>query len=451
MGANFGALLHNDHSEFLPGGFGKLCQTAGSRQTRRPAADDDNIEFHGFPVVSFRHLVHLFRMRPGHSSKAPDFHRTKFNVRSSIHGETRMTVRQAYESAARAHELVTDEAQHRVVDKLDRLQERLAAPRSLRQRLRNWLPGSVGVDRPHGLYLWGGVGRGKTFLMDLFFGSLNIDRKKRIHFHRMMSDVHARLRNIQNLEDPLDRVAADIAAETSVLCFDEFFVSDIGDAMILGRLLDGLFARGVTLVATSNAHPHDLYKDGLQRSRFLPAITALEMHTEIVELPGDTDYRLRLFHEAGTYLTPAGKAADRKLHHYFDEIASGEKIEEHRIEILGREIRTRRCAKGVAWFDFMDICDGPRSQEDYIEIARWYPTVIVSDIPVLSRDLENPARRFIALVDEFYDRKVKLVVSAAASAKSLYRGRRLDFEFQRTSSRLTEMQTEEYLHAGHLA
>jgi len=362
-----------------------------------------------------------------------------------------MTIKKAYASVVKSHELVPDDAQRRVVDKLDRLQQRVVAPRSLGQRFQRLLPGS-GDDLAHrGIYLWGGVGRGKTFLMDMFFGTLDVERKKRIHFHRMMSDVHARLKQIQHTEDPLDKVAADIASEASVLCFDEFFVSDIADAMILGRLLDGLFERGVTLVATSNAQPRDLYKGGLQRSRFIPAIEALEKFTDVVELDGGTDYRLRLFDEAGTYLTPAGNASDRKLVHYFGEIASGETIEDHRIEILGREIQTKRCAKGVAWFDFMDICDGPRSQEDYIEIARWYPTVIVSDIPLLSADLENPARRFIALVDEFYDRKVKLVISAAAAANSLYTGNRLDFEFRRTASRLTEMQTRDYLHAEHLA
>jgi cell division protein ZapE len=287
--------------------------------------------------------------------------------------------------------------------------------------------------------------------MDLFYGSLEIEAKKRIHFHRMMSEVHARLKNIDDTEDPLDLVAADIAAETSVLCFDEFFVSDIGDAMILGRLLDGLFEHGVTLVTTSNARPSELYRDGLQRQRFLPAIDALERYTEVIELDGGADYRLQLFEEAGTYLTPADNSAETKLDHYFTGIASGERVENHRIEILGREIQTRRCAKGIAWFDFMELCDGPRSQEDYIEIARWYPTVIVSGLPELGVENENAARRFIALVDEFYDRKVKLVISASVPSDSLYKGTRLQFEFQRTASRLTEMQSEEYLHAPHLS
>jgi len=362
-----------------------------------------------------------------------------------------MAIKQAFESAVIAHSLVADEAQRRVVDKLGDLQHRILEQNSMWSRLRRRLPGVGRRSALQGIYLWGGVGRGKTFLMDLFFVSLDVERKKRIHFHRMMSDVHARLKKITDTENPLDEVAADIAAETSVLCFDEFFVSDIGDAMILGRLLDGLFDRGVILVTTSNTKPGDLYKEGLQRQRLVPAIEALERHTTVIELDGGTDYRLRLFEEAGTYLTPANEIAHVRLTHYFEEIASGKSISDHQINILGREIETRHCAKGVVWFDFMDICDGPRSQEDYIEIARWYPTVIISDIPVLTGELDNPARRFVALVDEFYDRKVKLVLSAAAGADELYQGKRLEFEFQRTASRLIEMQSADYLHAPHLA
>jgi cell division protein ZapE len=362
-----------------------------------------------------------------------------------------MTILQAYESAVIKHDLVADEAQREIVDRLDHLQREILEWDSRSAKRRRWLPRSSGRSAPRGIYLWGGVGRGKTFLMDLFYASLDIKRKKRIHFHRMMSDVHSRLAQISDSEDPLDIVAADIAAETSVLCFDEFFVGDIGDAMILGRLLEGLFQRGVILVTTSNANPRDLYKDGLQRQRFIPAIEAMEKHVDVLELDAGIDYRLRLFEKAGTFLTPADENAHLKLTHYFAEIASGEAVSDHGINVLGRMIITRHCAKGVAWFDFMDICDGPRSQEDYIEIARWYPTVIISDIPILTVELDNPARRFIALVDEFYDRKVKLIVSAATSAESIYQGTRLEFEFQRTLSRLIEMQSADYLHAAHLA
>lgn len=359
-------------------------------------------------------------------------------------------IQQAYAATVMRCGQVEDQAQLRVVDALQKLEKQILRAETLTARLRRLLPGSS-RGRPRSIYLWGGVGRGKTFLMDLFFGSLNIEKKKRIHFHRMMRDIHARLKTLNDVEDPLDRVAADIASETLVLCFDEFFVSDIGDAMILGRLLEGLFERGVVLVTTSNARPADLYKGGLQRERFLPTIALLEQHTSVIELDGDTDYRLKLLQEAGTFFSPSGNVANASLMHYFEEIASGETVENHVLDVLGRDVQTQRCAKGIVWFDFMDICDGPRSQEDYIEIARWYPTVIVSDIPLLDRNMENPARRFIAMVDEFYDRRVKLIVSADASVDKLYQGKRLQFEFERTASRLTEMQSSDYLHAAHLA
>ncbi len=361
-----------------------------------------------------------------------------------------MTIRDAYEAAVATQGLSADDAQRRVVAKLEELQRCLTTRPDVWQRLRGLLPGQEAAAQPRGIYLWGGVGRGKTFLMDLFFATLAVPQKKRIHFHRMMHDVHARLGRLEHQEDPLDAVAADIAKETQVLCFDEFFVNDIADAMLLGRLLEGLFRRGVTLVATSNAHPRDLYRDGLQRQQFLPAIIALETFTEVIELDGDADYRLQLLQTAGTYFADDPDAL-RKLDHYFTEIASGELMNDDSIEVLGRTVPTCRVAKGIVWFDFMAICDGPRSQEDYIEISRWYPSVIISGVPVLTPELDDATRRFIALVDEFYDRKVKLLLSAAAPPASLYRGTRLEFEYQRTASRLTEMQTREYLHAEHLA
>jgi cell division protein ZapE len=266
----------------------------------------------------------------------------------------------------------------------------------------------------------------------------------------MMADVLRRLKALGDVEDPLDKVAADIAQETRVLCFDEFFIGDIADAMILGRLLDGLFRRGVTLVATSNSPPTELYPNGLQRERFLPAIELLENCTRVLHLDGDTDYRLRLLQQAGTYLTPVNADTTAKLSHYFQEIASGDLVEGHLLDVLGRQIQSERCAKGVVWFDFESICDGPRSQQDYIEIARWYPTVIISGIPVLTSEKENQARRLVALVDEFYDRKVKLIVSAETGLESIYEGQKLAFEFQRTTSRLVEMQSTTYLHSPHL-
>lgn len=361
-----------------------------------------------------------------------------------------MNIRRAYQDSLKNQGHTADPAQESVVDQLGTLQNRLVRASGFLQKVRSLFRFSNTREHVAGLYLWGDVGRGKTFLMDLFFETLPIERKARIHFHRMMADVHARLSALGDVEDPLDNVAADLARQIRVLCFDEFFVSDIADAMILGRLLDGLFRRGVTLVATSNSRPSELYPNGLQRERFLPAIDLLETYTRVLHLDGDTDYRLRLLQQAGTYLTPVNADALTKLSHYFREIASGDIVEGRMLDILGRSIPTERCGKGVVWFDFENLCDGPRSQQDYIEISRWYPAVIVSGIPVLGAEKEDQARRFIALVDEFYDRKVKLIVSAAADIESLYAGNKLAFEFQRTTSRLIEMQSTAYLHAPHL-
>ena len=287
--------------------------------------------------------------------------------------------------------------------------------------------------------------------MDLFFANLKVAEKRRIHFHRIMREVHERLKRNGDQEDPLDKVAAEIASETRVLCFDEFFVSDIADAMIIGKLLEGLFARGVTLVTTSNSAPKDLYQDGLQRERFLPAISMLEQHTDVIELDAGIDYRFQLLQKAGTYLSPGGEKADETLRQFFTSASPGDVTDARTLNVLGRDIRTRHRAKGVAWFDFSEVCDGPRSQNDYIEIARWFQTVIVSDVPILTTDLENSARRFIAMVDEFYDRRVKLILSAETGLEELYQGKKLEFEFRRTESRLSEMQSADYLHKAHIA
>ena len=360
-----------------------------------------------------------------------------------------MGIRQAWENSLTREGHVRDAAQEVVVALLEDVAQQLMAAdkrsKSLFSRFRQQQHETV-----RGLYIWGGVGRGKTFLMDLFFETLEIAAKKRIHFHRMMHEVHARLAMLGDIENPLDQVAADIAAETRVLCFDEFFVSDIGDAMILAKLMGGLFEQGVTLIATSNSPPAELYREGLQRSRFLPTIDLLNAHTQVVNIGGETDYRLRLLQLAGTYLTPDDELAQNTLTRLFDESASSQIADDRLLEINGREIRTRRSAKGIVWFDFEDICDGPRSQDDYIEIARWYPEVIISGVPRFDESLDNQARRFIALVDEFYDRRVKLILSAASNADSLYEGQKLVFEFDRTSSRLIEMQSTEYLVQPHM-
>ena len=285
--------------------------------------------------------------------------------------------------------------------------------------------------------------------MDLFFATLDIPDKRRVHFHRLMGEVHARLAELDDVEDPLEQVAAAIAEDAKVLCFDEFFVTDIGNAMILGGLLEGLFERGVTLVATSNSPPAELYKGGLQRERFLPAIELLQQHTTVVELDGESDYRLRLLEASGTFIASQRSDANDVLCEFFRRVASGDAEEGRVIELLKRPVKTVRAARGVGWFTFAEICGGPRSANDYVELSRLYHTVIISEAPILDAQHDDEARRFIALIDELYDRRVKLVLSAQANVNDLYQGQKLAFEFERTRSRLTEMQSKDYLTSAH--
>jgi cell division protein ZapE len=346
-----------------------------------------------------------------------------------------------------------DRAQLTAVDKLDDLRQRLIAARaansSTLRRLFDGLVGNSSKEPERGLYLWGGVGRGKTWLMDLFFQSLPFPAARRRHFHRFMYDVHGELKDLANRESPLDYVASQIARDTRVLCFDELFVTDIADAMILGGLFAGLFKRGVTLVATSNIPPHDLYKDGLQRQRFLPAIELIEQNVEVLNVDGATDYRLRQLTQAGTYLLSAAPDTPQRLETLFAELADHRTSGNGSIEIAGREIPVIRQSSSAVWFDFFAICGGPRSQDDYIEIAREYQSVIVSNVPILNSHTDDEARRFIALVDELYDRSVNLIVAAACAATDLYNGERLAFPFQRTVSRLIEMRSADYLAREH--
>ena len=301
-----------------------------------------------------------------------------------------------------------------------------------------------------GIYLWGGVGRGKTFLVDAFHAELPIRDKRREHFHRLMQDVHARLAKHRDRASPLEQVASDLAAKARILCIDEFVVGDVADAMILGTLLEALFRRGVTLVATSNLPPKDLYRGGLQRERFLPAIALIEKHCRVMELDGGTDYRLRQLERATLWLGPAAPDAEARLAAEFERLADGRGERDVRVQVEGRPVRARREAEGVVWFDFRELCEGPRSAADYIEIARCYQALFLSGVPVMGATADDAARRFITLVDELYDRGVKIVVSAAADApEALYRGERLAFEFRRTASRLHEMQGRAYLGRPH--
>ena len=353
--------------------------------------------------------------------------------------------RERYEADLRRPGFISDRAQAAAVDALQRVYEELrASPPKKRLLTRKLI-----WPRVPGLYLWGGVGRGKTHLMDAFFEALPFEQKLRTHFHRFMLDVHERRRRYPDESDPLKLVAAEIAAKVRVLCFDEFFVSDIADAMILGRLCEALFAHGVTLVATSNCAPDTLYRDGLQRANFLPAIAMLKANVMVLNVDGGTDYRLRALTRAELYHWPNDARADELFEVAFEDIAPEPGHHNVGLEIHGRKLHALRLADGVVWFDFSEICDGPRSAADYIELAREHHTVLISKVPQLTVEREDPARRFINLVDEFYDRGVKLLLAADVPQEQLYTGKRLQFEFQRTQSRLTEMHTQEYLAQPH--
>lgn len=367
-----------------------------------------------------------------------------------------MTPLEKYRLDLRREDFVADKAQKRAVRLTERLYHELLQPRAMplasswfARRLRR--PRHTGVVPIKGLYFWGGVGRGKTYVVDSFYECLPLAEKSRLHFHGFMRRVHQELKTLKDVASPLERVADHIARGTRVLCFDEFHVTDITDAMLLGNLLKGLFARGVTLVATSNEHPDRLYWGGLQRERFLPAIDALKAHTEVFHFDSDTDYRLRALERAEIYHSPLDERAHDSLRRTFDAVAPDAGEEAGSIEIEGRNIDTVRRADGVVWFDFEAICSGPRAVADYIEIARLYQTVLVSNVPVMDSLHDDAARRFVHLVDEFYDRNVKLVLSAAAAPEGLYRGERLCGMFARTASRLHEMQSHDYLARPHLS
>jgi cell division protein ZapE len=354
----------------------------------------------------------------------------------------------AYARGVEAGDWQADPAQQAVLPELDRIHAELLAaqPASLLGKLAARFRDPAPV---RGLYLWGHVGRGKTFLVDLLFDQLGDLPRRRWHFHRFMGEVHARLRALPDTSDTLAVVAKDLAADLRLLVLDEFFVGDIGDAMILGRLLEQLLARGVTLVTTSNTPPSELYRDGLQRASFLPCIALLGRHCRVLKLDSAQDYRLRQLTRAATYLAPLGPASEQALAAHFEQLAAHSPRDTAPLKINGRTIAVKAQAEGIAWFEFSELCEGPRSAADYIEIARDFHTVLISSVPRLDRGKEDAARRFVHLVDEFYDRHVNLLLSAATDPLSLYQGQRHAREFERTSSRLIEMQSAEYLAREH--
>lgn len=370
----------------------------------------------------------------------------------SIETSKSMTPWTCYQKDLERPEFQKDPAQEDAVKRLQSLYDKLVEAESDRNKpvtkLRRKL--KKGKEEPvKGLYFWGGVGRGKTYLMDTFYESLPFDRKMRVHFHRFMQRVHNELKTLKGQKNPLDMVSARFAKEVRVICFDEFFVSDIGDAMILGTLMKGLFSRGVTLVCTSNIAPDGLYQNGLQRARFLPAIALVKKYTDVVNVDGGTDYRLRTLEQARLYHFPLNDEAEADLRRSFNALAVENAKSSKSMEINGRKIPALAHADDIVWFDFKAVCDGPRSQNDYIELARQFHAIIISNVPVLGGEKDDQARRFVNMIDEFYDRNVKVIISAAVPITELYSGGRLSFEFERTESRLLEMQSQEYLEAAH--
>lgn len=363
-----------------------------------------------------------------------------------------------YDAEVRQGKLQFDAEQHAVMQRLDNVGNELTRRKAWRAPAKSvfarWMNSqNTDVKGIPGLYLWGGVGRGKTHLCDLFFDSLPFDDKTRLHFHRFMQQIHDDLKALAGVDDPIDRIADDWASRARLLLLDEIHVNDITDAMLLGGLLTALFKRGVTLVTTSNIPPEGLYRDGLQRARFLPAIAQIVNNTNVLEMVGDTDYRLRIMQTEPIFCVGkfkdgrADAATQAVIQSHFDRLRTDNNNDRHSIELNSRTLDVVGFSADLVWFTFDTLCNTARSTQDYIEIASEYQTVIISDIPVMDNSSNDAARRFVNLIDEFYDRNVKLVVSAQAPADQLYTGKRLAFEFERAASRLFEMQSSEYLSA----
>ncbi|WP_017349565.1 cell division protein ZapE [Pantoea sp. A4] len=365
-----------------------------------------------------------------------------------------------YEQALSQGDFKPDPVQREAITRLDAIQQALIArpagnpapAKGLFGRLSSLMNKEKNTRQQpvRGLYMWGGVGRGKTWVMDMFFQSIPGERKTRLHFHRFMLRVHEELTKLQGQSDPLQTVADIFKAETDVLCFDEFFVSDITDAMLLGTLMEALFARGIALVATSNIPPDDLYRNGLQRARFLPAIEQIKTHCDIMNVDAGIDYRLRTLTSAHLWSFPLNDETHAEMERMFKALSGKARDEAPVLEINHRAMPTLGVGDGVLAINFLTLCGEGRSQHDYIELSRRFHSVLLYDVPVMIYKTEDQARRFLALVDEFYERHVKLVVAAETSLFEIYQGTRLKFEYQRCLSRLQEMQSEEYLALPHL-
>ncbi len=355
-----------------------------------------------------------------------------------------MNVQEFYLHALSERGYKPDAAQQAAVDRLQRCYEEWAHYRAQRSSTFKRLINRP--DVPRGVYLWGGVGRGKSFLMDSFYSVVPVVRKTRIHFHEFMRDVHRQLDDLKGVADPLDDVARNIAKKYRLICFDEFHVSDIADAMILYNLLSALFNNGVSFIMTSNYDPDLLYPDGLHRDRMLPTIALLKDKLDVMNVDAGIDYRKRALEQVDSYYTPLGAAADAALRAAYAAIAETADQDPH-VNIEGREIHCLRRAGGIIWFDFATLCGGPRSQNDYLELASRFHTVVLSSIPAMSAAQSSAARRFTWLIDVFYDHKVKLLMSAEVEPEQLYTEGTLSNEFHRTVSRIIEMQSREYMEA----
>lgn len=380
-------------------------------------------------------------------------------LQSHGYNATAMTPLELYRKDLEREDFSYDPAQEMAVKHLQRLYDDLVAQwqaeknRSAFSKLLSGFNKNKPKRPVQGIYFWGGVGRGKTYLVDTFYDALPFERKMRTHFHRFMQRVHKDLTKLAGEKNPLTIIADQIAEEAVVICFDEFFVVDIGDAMILGGLMQELFARGVSLVSTSNIIPDGLYENGLQRDRFLPAIKLLNEYTDVINVDSGVDYRLRTLEQAELYHYPLNDSAEASLQKSFDSLVSDAEHVEYNVnvEVLGRQIPAKAVCDDIAWFEFEALCDGPRSQNDYIELGKLFHAVLISNVPVMGTKNDDLARRYINLIDEFYDRGVKVIMSADAEIHNIYGKGRLEFEFQRTTSRMLEMQSHEYLAREHKA
>lgn len=367
-----------------------------------------------------------------------------------------MSLTEQYKKALQQPDMVHDAMQEQAIVKLETLTQTLISNNNntLLNTIKKMSPCKIfQQEAVRGLYFWGGVGRGKTWLMNLFYEELDIKDKYRIHFHHFMLDIHEKLgalsKQKKSAKNPLQQIARDLSKKHKLLCIDEFIVTNITDAMILSELFHALFKHRVCLVATSNRVPDDLYLNGLQRERFLPAIELIKKHTEVVQLDGGIDHRTSLLEQADVFYAPITENTHQQIEQRMQELAITPVAENKTLNILKREIKTISCSEEIAWFDFDVICTAPRAAQDYIELAQQFNTIIVSNIPVMDEYSDDKARRFIYLIDELYDRNVKLIASATAAPEKLYQGDMLAFAFRRTSSRLIEMRSHQYLSQSH--